>query len=63
MQEQEYGRARVVNQQGNTSDAQDEAMNLCPVECIHKVPAQQLGRLEHALTLCEREDAATLADR
>ena len=63
MQEPEHGRARVVSQDGDRPDAQEEAADLCPVECIHRVPAQQLDRLEHALTLCEREDAATLADR
>ena len=62
-QEPEHGRARVLPQTADPPDLLEEAVDVCPVACIHSVSASDLGLLELALSMCEREDVATLADR
>jgi curved DNA-binding protein CbpA len=44
-----YGRARVINQQGNTEEEVAIAIEVCPVDTIHYVSLQQLQLLEAAL--------------
>jgi ferredoxin len=46
MLEEEFGRARVFKQGGDISDKIDEAIECCPVECIHQVSHTELVRLE-----------------
>lgn len=46
--EPDYGRARVFNQDGDTEDLIQEAMDTCPVNCIHWVNYKELGDLEEA---------------
>lgn len=57
MIEEEFGRARVFNQNGSNEALVDEAIDTCPVNCIHKVNAPQLSLLEQAMAVMERVDA------
>jgi ferredoxin len=58
--EEEYGRARVMNQLVDTEDKVQEAMDTCPVSCIHWVSAPQLTLLEETMGNMERVDAWVL---
>ncbi|NES72339.1 MAG: ferredoxin [Okeania sp. SIO2D1] len=44
--EPDYGRSRVINQDGDTEELIEEAINTCPVDCIHWVDYQKLKQLE-----------------
>ena len=44
--EEEYGRARVVRQDGDPETLIQEAIDTCPVDCIHWVDYIQLKQLE-----------------
>jgi ferredoxin len=44
--EPDYGRSRVVNQDGDSEDLVQEAMDCCPVDCIHRVDYTQIPLLE-----------------
>lgn len=44
--EEDYGRARVFAQWGNNADEIEEAVEVCPVQCIHMVHRSQLPFLE-----------------
>lgn len=44
--EQEYGRARAIRQDGDPDELIQEAIDTCPVNCIHWVPFAELKRLE-----------------
>jgi ferredoxin len=44
--EPDYGRSRVFNQDGDSEDLIQEAIDTCPVDCIHWVNYQKLARLE-----------------
>ncbi|MGK7894714.1 MAG: ferredoxin [Xenococcus sp. (in: cyanobacteria)] len=46
--EPDYGRARVFNQDGDPEDLIEEAMDTCPVNCIHWVDYTKLKKLEEA---------------
>lgn len=46
--EPDYGRSRVYNQDGDADSVIQEAMDTCPVNCIHWVDYRALGRLEKA---------------
>lgn len=46
--EQEYGRARVIAQDGDEEDLVQEAIDTCPVDCIAWVSYNDLNRLEEA---------------
>ena len=47
--EQENGRARVFGQWLSTEDEIQEAIDMCPVDCIHWVPKEQLAPLEYVM--------------
>lgn len=49
--EDDYGRSRVVKQDGDAEDVIQEAIDTCPVDCIHWVDYTELKRLEE-----ERQD-------
>lgn len=49
--EASYGRSRVFNQDGDTKAILQEAMDTCPVDCIHWVDYTELRQLEE-----ERKD-------
>lgn len=44
--EDDYGRSRVVRQDGDPEDIIQEAIDTCPVNCIHWVKYNELKRLE-----------------
>ncbi|USR91803.1 ferredoxin [Phormidium yuhuli AB48] len=44
--EPDYGRARVINQDGEPEEVIQEAIDTCPVNCIHWVEYEQLKELE-----------------
>lgn len=44
--EPDYGRSRVVRQDGDSEDVIQEAIDTCPVDCIHWVDYTELKKLE-----------------
>ncbi|MEM8502125.1 MAG: ferredoxin [Cyanobacteria bacterium P01_D01_bin.1] len=44
--EPDYGRARVIRQDGDSDAIIQEAMDTCPVDCIHRVDYTELKQLE-----------------
>ncbi len=44
--EPDYGRARVICQDGDSEDLVQEAIDTCPVNCIHHVDYTELRQLE-----------------
>lgn len=49
--EPDYGRSRVVRQDGDSEEQIQEAIDTCPVDCIHWVDYTELKHLEQ-----ERQD-------
>lgn len=46
--EPEYGRSRVYNQDGDEEEIIQEAIDTCPVDCIHWIEYNRLTPLEEA---------------
>ncbi|MCX5933489.1 MAG: ferredoxin [Pseudanabaena sp. LacPavin_0818_WC45_MAG_42_6] len=46
--EEDYGRARVIAQDGDEEDLVQEAIDTCPVDCIAWVNYKDLNKLEEA---------------
>ncbi len=46
--EEDYGRARVIAQDGDEEDLVQEAIDTCPVDCIGWVNYNDLNKLEEA---------------
>ena len=44
--EPDYGRSRVVRQDGDPEDLIQEAIDTCPVDCIHWLKYDELKRME-----------------
>ncbi|HEY9737340.1 MAG TPA: ferredoxin [Trichocoleus sp.] len=44
--EPDHGRSRVYNQDGDTDEVIQEAIDTCPVDCIHWVDYTELKKLE-----------------
>ncbi len=44
--EPDYGRSRVIRQDGDTDELVQEAIDACPVDCIHWVDYTELRKLE-----------------
>lgn len=44
--EPDYGRSRVIRQDGDSDEIIQEAIDTCPVDCIHWVDYTELRRLE-----------------
>ncbi|MEL7085140.1 MAG: ferredoxin [Cyanobacteria bacterium J06597_1] len=44
--EEDYGKARVMSQKGDPDPIVEEAIQTCPVDCIHRVPYKELRQLE-----------------
>ena len=42
----DYGRARVIRQNGDSEDLIQEAIDTCPVDCIHQIDYTELRELE-----------------
>ena len=47
--DEDYGRARVIRQNGDNLETVQEAMDTCPVDCMHWVDFEDLDRLEASL--------------
>jgi len=47
--EQEWGRSRAIRQDGDSTDRIQEAIDTCPVDCIHWVEYEQLPGLAEQL--------------
>ncbi|KAK9846614.1 hypothetical protein WJX81_007606 [Elliptochloris bilobata] len=54
--EDDYGRARVMQQRVDPDEKVQEAIDTCPVSCIHWVTAPQLTLLETVMARMERVD-------
>lgn len=59
MIEEDFGRARACNQRGST-DLVQEAIDSCPVDCIHWTSAAQLSLLEDEMRRVERVNVALM---
>ncbi|EGB07554.1 hypothetical protein AURANDRAFT_16950, partial [Aureococcus anophagefferens] len=46
LMEDDFGRARTFNQEGDDDETVAEAISTCPVDCIHYVPWDELVSLE-----------------
>lgn len=55
-----WGRARVCNQRADQPALVQEAIDTCPVNCIHWVSAQQLTLLEDEMRRMERVNVAMM---
>ena len=47
--DEEYGRSRAIRQDGDNLDILQEAIDTCPVDCIHWVNFEELDDLEDSL--------------
>jgi ferredoxin len=61
--EPENGRSRVVRQDGDSADTVQEAIDTCPVNCIHWVDYTELKKLEAEREFQEIPVAGFLVDR
>ncbi|KAI3765397.1 hypothetical protein L2E82_15430 [Cichorium intybus] len=57
--EEDFGRARVCNQQGSP-DLVQQAIDSCPVDCIHWTSAAQVSLLEDEMRRVERVNVALM---
>lgn len=48
--EPDWGRSRAIRQDGDSTERIQEAIDTCPVDCIHWVDYEQLGELEQRLS-------------
>ena len=55
MLEESWGRSRAIRQDGDTTDRIQEAMDTCPVDCIHWVAYEQLPQLQEQLAQQEMQ--------
>lgn len=55
--EEDYGRARAMAQGVDSDEKLQEAIDTCPVNCIHWVTAPQLSLLENEMRKMERTSA------
>tara|TARA_Y100001968_G_C19366657_1_gene722907 strand:+ start:15 stop:374 length:360 start_codon:yes stop_codon:yes gene_type:complete len=47
--DQDYGRSRAIRQDGDNMEILQEAIDTCPVDCIHWVQFEELEELENSL--------------
>ena len=47
--DEDYGRSRAIRQDGDTLEKVQEAIDTCPVDCIHWVEFENLSELENSL--------------
>ena len=47
--DEEYGRSRAIRQDGDNNEVLQEAIDTCPVDCIHWVKFEELEYLEKSL--------------
>ena len=48
--ESDWGRSRAIRQDGDSTERIQEAIDTCPVDCIHWVDYEQLPELEQRLS-------------
>ena len=58
--EDEYGRSRVMSQGEDGEDMVQEAIDTCPVDCIHWVSGPQLALLEKVMEQMERKNVGVM---
>jgi len=61
--EQDFGRARVISQSGDSEEIVQEAIATCPVDCIDWVSYGDLRQLEAARQSATIQDLGILGDR
>jgi ferredoxin len=44
-----WGRSRAIRQDGDSTETIQEAIDTCPVDCIHWVPYEDVGALQERL--------------
>lgn len=49
MVEPDWGRSRALRQDGDSTETIQEAIDTCPVDCIHWVAYEDLGALDDRL--------------
>tara|TARA_B100000945_G_scaffold105418_1_gene83503 strand:+ start:20 stop:379 length:360 start_codon:yes stop_codon:yes gene_type:complete len=47
--DEDHGRSRAIRQDGDNMDVIQEAIDTCPVDCIHWVGFEELENLENSL--------------
>ena len=47
--DEDYGRSRAIRQDGDNMEILQEAIDTCPVDCIHWVQFEELQDLENSL--------------
>ncbi len=47
--EPQWGRSRAIRQDGDSTETIQEAIDTCPVDCIHWVPYEEVPQLEQRL--------------
>ena len=47
--DEDHGRSRAIRQDGDSTEILQEAMDTCPVDCIHWVKFEELEDLEKSL--------------
>jgi len=47
--DEDYGRSRAIRQDGDNLETLEEAIDTCPVDCIHWVKFEELADLENSL--------------
>ena len=47
--DEDHGRSRAIRQDGDSLDIMQEAIDTCPVDCIHWVDFEELDKLEASL--------------
>lgn len=52
----EFGRAKAVRQDGDSPDVIQEAIDTCPVDCIHWVEFEELEGLQEQLDSMELQN-------
>jgi len=58
--EQNLGRSRAIRQDGDTTERIQEAIDTCPVNCIHWVPFEKLEDLRAQLDQLDLQDLGKL---
>ncbi len=58
--EPNFGRSRVIRQDGDSSEIIQEAIDTCPVDCIHWVDFEELGNLQSMLAALDLQSLGML---
>ncbi len=58
--EQTFGRSRAIRQDGDRTEIIQEAIDTCPVDCIHWVPFEELEQLRAKLAALDFQSLGML---